>query len=259
MITAMILIDNRIGSRDLHPLISVRSKLTRLTSADAAFTGYGPEGLATIGVERKRLKDLIQSMTTGRLSGTQLVNMARHYQYFYIVLEGIWRPNHRTGIIEEYTRRGNKTYWRKTKLGEGLFTGRALHNFINTLSIVCGIPVVRTGNAKHTADWLGDIWSWWQKHWASHRSHRGKYMQPGIAIDVSTARLNLVARVAQELAGVGAVRANAIGKRFDSVEDLVHAGVEEIAQVPVTVREDGAIVHVGTVVATRIVEQIRGE
>jgi ERCC4-type nuclease len=250
----MILVDDRIGSRDLEPLITVPSKLTRLTSGDASFLGYGPDGHTTIGVERKKLRDLINSMTTGRLSGVQLVNMARHYQYFYIVLEGIWRINTKTEILEDW-KRGK---WSKVKLGDRVFTGRELHNFCNTLSIVCKIPIVRTGTAKHTALWLGDVWHWWQKRWGDHRSHRAKHMQPGIQIDVSTSRLNLVARVAQEMQGVGAVRANAIGKAFNSIHDLVRAGAEDIAAVPVSTRSDGAVVHVGPVVAQRVVEQIQG-
>lgn len=256
----MILIDDRIGSRDLKPLISVPCRLTRLSSADAAFIGQGPDGLTTIGVERKKLRDLINSMITGRLSGTQLVNMARHYQYFYIVLEGIWRPNPNTGILEEY-RRNKKglTFWKKITLGERIFTGRELHNFLNTLNITCSIPIVRTGSARHTASWIGDVWHWWQKDWDRHRSHRSKYQQPGISIDVSTSRLNLVARVAQEMRGVGAVRANALGRYYKSIEELVHATWEDIAAVPVSIRKDGVTVHVGDVVAQKIVEQVQGE
>ena len=58
----MILIDSRIGSAELAPLISTPNILCQLEFADFTFSGNGPAGQVAVGVERKTIMDLLQSM-----------------------------------------------------------------------------------------------------------------------------------------------------------------------------------------------------
>src|ERR1035437_1169131 len=69
----MILIDKRIGSADLlAPLQAAGfdAQLVELAFGDLAFEGKGPNGTTlNVGVELKRLGDLVSSLRTGRLAG----------------------------------------------------------------------------------------------------------------------------------------------------------------------------------------------
>ena len=90
----MILIDDRMGSKELLPLFrpyDVTVELSHLEYADIAFFGNGPTGPELVGIERKTLHDLVNSMRSRRLSGYQLPGLMAAYAWVYIVVEGVWR------------------------------------------------------------------------------------------------------------------------------------------------------------------------
>ena len=84
----MILIDSRTGSGELAPYISSPKLVCHLDFADFSFSGNGPEGGVGIGVERKGVMDLLQSMTSGRLVGHQLIGLQKEYDWTYLLVVG---------------------------------------------------------------------------------------------------------------------------------------------------------------------------
>lgn len=221
-----ILIDNRVGSSDLYPgLKKYGAKLVRLDSADVVFSGNGPEGPTLIGVERKRITDLIGSMETGRLVDHQIPLMQESYGAVYLLIEGTYRTNPRTGVFE-YQNRGR---WQSLRFRERTFYGKSVTNFINTLQIIGGIHVVYCCSKSETIQWVVATRSWWNKEWGKHKSHRTLQQsckgtwQPS---QFST-RPNIVRRVAACLPGIGDERSLAVSQRFQTPLEMFEATVED--------------------------------
>ena len=106
----MILIDPRAGSGqadrggDLLPYIlaqKVKAEKSQLPFGDAAMEGNGPKGRINIGVERKRLGDILQCIDDARYSAVQKVGMKAFYDVSLLMVEGVWKPDSYTGYLME--------------------------------------------------------------------------------------------------------------------------------------------------------------
>src|SRR6185312_3670611 len=101
-----ILIDPRVGSRELFGVLSsngVKVQIARdeLLSGDFCFEGRGPgEESWLIGVERKTVRDMLSSISTGRFSGHQLRLLCQMYQRYYLIVEGVYGCDDH-GILQE--------------------------------------------------------------------------------------------------------------------------------------------------------------
>ena len=220
----MVLIDDRVGSVELAPYISSPKCICRLQYADFAFTGSGPDGEVLVGVERKGLMDLLQSMTSGRLSGHQLIGLKQEYDWVYLVVEGVWKPDRDTGVLLKPV--GKK--WGAVNQGSRRFMVREVYNFIQSMQILCGVVVVQTGSRVETGKWLDAAYNWWAKPWDKHKSHLQFHAPKQFA---SLQKPTLVTRIAAQLDGVGWDKARKIGKRFWNVETLVDATESEFREI----------------------------
>ena len=226
-----ILVDDRAGSRELknyfHPF-GVIVQLSRLEFGDLAFAGNGPEGMLSIGVERKTISDLIQSMETGRLQGHQLRGLLKTYDVTYLVVEGIWRPGP-GGELEICHGNGG---WRSGLFGKRLTLYEGVDNFCTSVEL-CGVKIRRTANPTETAKCVVDLYRWWEKDWEAHKSPRDIYAP--VAPESTSVRLihpdppNLVVRMASQIEGID-LRAWQVGKFFPNAVSMVSASVEEWMQ-----------------------------
>lgn len=215
----MIYVDDRVGSKDLLPLFPKNSaKLTHLEYADVAFQGRGVDDLPiSIGIERKRMNDMLTSMTTGRLSGHQIPGLIACYDIVYLVVEGLWRANPTDGIMEAPGRNG----WRAVQLGTRQFMAKEVWSYLNTLQIMAGIYVWKTGSARATAQWITNLYHWFtNKPIDAHKSHTAQHVQYAA---LSTKQPPLVQRVAAQLPGVGFSKSKAIAARFGSLIEMIMA------------------------------------
>lgn len=203
------------------PLVQVGAdtELTQLEYGDAAFIGKGPKCDVMVGVERKTIRDLIQSMTTGRLSGHQLPGLVEHYAYRWLLVEGRYRES-TEGLIEIPW----KTGWETVRLRYD-----ALDHFLLTLQLRGGISVMRTFDLRESAAWLARLHSWWtKKEWREHRSHlalhqpsdAGMWHKPG-----------LVHRMAAQLPGIDE-KARDVAQVFKTVKAMVDAEESEWRTIP---------------------------
>ena len=214
----MITLDGRVGSRELlHLFPPGNAQLGHLEYGDASFVGNGVDGVPyTIGVERKKIPDLLNCITSGRLSGHQLIGMLNVYNVAYLVVEGVHRPNPETGLLEIY--RGGK--WRPVDMGSRRFMARDMWAFLQTLEIVTGIHTWHTCTEKETVQWIGSLHYWWtHKDYDEHRGH----LQAHTLNEVELTKHSLVRRVAAQLKGVGWERAKVVDERFKSVDAMVEA------------------------------------
>lgn len=232
----MIKIDSRTGSVDLLPYLSGVAELATLDFGDASFPGKGKDGIPVlVGVERKKVEDMIESTISGRFQGRQLPGLVASYNVVYLIVEGI---ADRTGEILEVHRRG----WNETE-----FTVAQFDNMLNTLMMIAGVKVISTRNDRETALTIRNLYNWWQKGWEDHRSHLGFYVEPPPS--VSLVKPSLIRRIAKELPGVGWQKSLEIEKYFASTADMWVAEISTWQKIP----------GIGKTLAGRIYKALRGE
>lgn len=244
----MISLDNRVGSKELESLFKpygIKVLLTRLEFGDMSFIGNGPSGSCAVVVERKRITDLVQSITSHRLSGHQLPGMAEQYDYAYLVVEGLWRPGD-NGELE--IKNGQ---W-SSKHSSGL-NSRGINNYLSTLELMCGVIVRRTITPKETVAMVVDLYRYWtDKKWCEHKSHQAVYAPAeggqGRRVSFMRREVSLVEKVALQLPGVGDKTAELIAKRFKSVDRMINATISDWTSIP----------GIGKTTAQRIIESLYG-
>jgi len=206
-------IDDRIGSKDLIRFFSPEeAQLCRLQYGDAAFSALQGDDAWYIGIERKRLMDLVRSILSGRLSAGQLPGMQAYYHVLNLVVEGVWRQCPETGILQ--TLRGS---WTDIQIGRQSLLATSFWSMLNTLTFLGGLHIVNTHSSKETATWIKTAEKWWNSD--KHRSHEAaKHTK------FSTAPLmkpSLMRRIAVELPGIGVDRSKAVEKHFLTVYDMI--------------------------------------
>lgn len=216
----MVLIDDRVGSRELVDLIS-NSILVHLDYGDAAFEGNGPDGSIKIGVERKALGDLVQSISSGRLSGYQLPGLLEVYQKVYLIVEGLWRGSRKDGTIEVFRHGKFKS------LGESKFTSKRVWGYLTALNASTGVQVFITSDMVETALVVEELHQWWGQKWEKHHAMTmmnklnppSAYLRPG--------KPSLLRRIAIELPNIGYDRVMQVEKAFGTVNKMFEATEEE--------------------------------
>lgn len=170
----MILCDDRVGSREfLNPLrhLGVQAQIEHLKSADFAFAGNGPEGPVVVGIERKTIREMIDH--SDRFSGSQVRVLSKQYDIRYLVVEGHFRPNPESHILE--TRKEDWGKWYKG-FGKPVFYGE-LAAFLIGLGMH-GVQVLFSGDEAQTTAWVVWAYKYFQKEWNQHKSLHTIYVPP---------------------------------------------------------------------------------
>lgn len=238
----MIHIDSRVGSRELARYLPADSvRLTRLQYGDAMFLGNGRDGVpVTIGIELKTVGDLMRSIVDGRFSGTQLPGLLRDYHVVYLILEGRYRAEPATGLLQVP---GGNQIWRDADFGAKRWMYRDLHGFLTTVESRHGVRLRLTYDRRESARVVAELYHWWvDKTWEEHRSA----CQFDTSGEPTLLPASLLRRVAAQLRGIGWTRAQAVEQHFSSVIDMILAPVEEWMRIP----------GIGKVVARNVVEDI---
>lgn len=229
-------IDGRTGSVDLLPFLIGSAEIAALDFGDASFMGKGPGNMPVlVGIERKRVDDLIQSTTTGRFQGHQLPGLVSSYGYVYLIVEG---AVNRSGDLLQY--------WQGKDCRDAGFTVRQFDNLLNTLAVIAGIIVITTRDDRETAIAVKNLYHWWQKDWDEHKGHVGFYVEPHPVAVMK--KPSLLRRIAKELPGVGWDRSRAIEAAFPCVKDMVNAAEHKWKQIP----------GIGGTLAARIIGALKG-
>ena len=249
----MILLDDRTGSKELLKYFPQgEAELVRLEYADACWHGNGPNDETwLIGVERKTVSDLVNSISTGRLSGHQLIGLLNQYQVVYLVVEGLWRANPRTGALQVFRgEKGKGGRWRDLSHGARKFTAAALVGYMTTLDHLCGVSVRGTSSPRETALYITWLCSWWQKGWEAHKAHKQYHKGAFRGVKggaVSLVPPSLLQRVASELPGIGYEKSCRVADYFDSVTSMCLASQEDWTEIE----------GIGKVLAKKIMEALQ--
>lgn len=110
----MLFIDPRLGSRELLSPLRGKGLVCELADpelpyGDVCFEGYGPDGVMTVGIEHKKLHDIMDCIEDHRYSAHQLVGMKKMYGESWLMIEGYWKPHSESAYLMEGFKSG--TSW----------------------------------------------------------------------------------------------------------------------------------------------------
>ncbi len=239
----MILIDSRVGSKELETPLKkwgMPVAVTQLAFGDAAFEGHGPEGNIMIGVERKRIGDILKCIDDGRYAGFQQPGMVDQYQRRVLIVEGIWKANMQGHLIEK----GGGTNWIHPLGPTTPVMYDKLFRFLLSVYLIAGTPVIQSSSIDQTAYQIKNLWGWFSKPWDQHSSQ----FQVANVVVPSFVRPTFLRKVACQIDYIGAKRSLEVSKAFKSLREL--ACSDELAWMHK--------VGVGAKTAQRIVRQING-
>jgi ERCC4-type nuclease len=223
----MILIDDRVGSKELAPYIHTRSRLTRLEYADVLFIGSGPDGPTTIGIERKVIGDLVSSMRSDRLEGHQLYGLQEMQAHIYLLVEGIWRPHPQNGILEKLI--GKK--WAPVAIGSQTFMARDVIRFLNRLAILYGAILLPTDNMQQSGYWIDSIYGWWNKPWDKHGGPPRERAKAPPTRKMMLRKPTSFERIVTGISNLSWKTATKLERHFKTPKELANASEQELLEV----------------------------
>jgi ERCC4-type nuclease len=262
----MLYVDNRAGSKELYPLLRARGlpvTLTRMDYGDVSFLGSGPDGQpVAVGIEVKGIHDVLKCIADGRFAGHQLPGLVQAYDQVWLLIEGLWRSNAKTGMLEY---RHSKGQWRECTAGTRRFMYSDLLTWLFTCSVKGGIQFFRASDWGEATVWLSALYNWWTvKGWEGHKSHlafhdgtrfgapykrdRATMMVASLADRALLQRPTLCRMVSAQLPSIGWEKSKAISDKFKTVEQLVLSTREELM----------ALDGIGPKLANGIWESLRG-
>ena len=255
----MFQIDDRAGSNKLAEAFDPgECELTRLKAGDIAFFGNGPNNDTWyIGIEYKTINDVVACIKSGRFTGTQLPGMFDLYDVCFLLIEGIARPDQRTGQLMRYAGKSNSF-----SLGLSYV---AYDNFLTSVaffSSLYGKPclVKTSANMRESMQIIRNINAFFEKQWEEHVSMKKPDLTKiqNVTFDFSLLAepepgspdypQHVLRKAVFQIDGVGWKVAANIAKQFGTVETMMTATVKDLV----------AIDKVGNVLAKRLFSAFHG-
>lgn len=222
-----LLVDDRVGAVELAgPLrkLSLPVQVQRLEGGDFVFDGDGAGGKTVkVGIERKRMDDILTCIRTRRWADEQLPKMRAECDVVVLLIEGIWRE------AED----GRLEVWRRGEWSDpatGARPAGELRTFAMTQQFKAGVHVVFSPKVEATCKWIQSAWLWWNAAggYDRHHSHGGGVYLPRETIGV----LGRVGAMACRVDGIGPTLAVFVQEAFRSPHEAVNAGLRRWADIP---------------------------
>jgi ERCC4-type nuclease len=250
----VILVDDQSGSKDLFPYIQQLTAdclLTRLSPpfGDVAWAGNGPDGAVQVGVEYKKIDDILACIGDGRFRG-QAVGMVDTYDRRYLLVEGRIRVDRNNGNLQKL--RGDR--WCDVVKNGRLFTSRDLEHWLTTVEQQAIFWMKQTYDEYESARWLVNKYGWWQKNWEDHDGLKQFHVPPPPAARFR--KPGVKERVAKELVDIGWDRSLPVADHFGSIRAMANASAEEWAAIKVGEDKNGHTLTIGKNRARKIVAEI---
>ena len=243
----MIRVDPSVGSADLLPYFQrsgVPAMLSPMPFGDVAFEMRGPdERPILVGVEVKRVEDLLACIRDGRLSGHQLPGLQQGFEHAILLIEGGMQmgvEEVRPGVRSLMTRIFGQ--WRASS-HSGAWAYYDAMSYLHTVQMRTGIQVVQTSDRLATVQWISSLYHWgtskaWEQHDSCIGLHEGMdddLRQNQVALIRPTRRM----MVASKLPGIGAKKSYYVARHFPSISAMIAAPWEKWL-LPSQVGEKGA-------------------
>ena len=236
----MLLVDFRAGSAELlEPLRKMGLPAeSGDIPADIAFEGRGEKGAPVmVGIEFKKLGELVQSLRTQRLQGYQLLKMREHFQFCYLLVEGELRYDTKGQLLRRAGRRDFKRL-------PGAMEVTELLKRLCVLHLRGGLNLLPARTRMDSLQWISALYrTWTDCNLDQHKSHIAIYQAPTLAA-ISEFR-GFFSRIA----GLGIRKTLPVEKHFKgSIRRAVNAPRSEWLKI------DG----IGEVLATHIENVLEG-
>lgn len=248
-----ILIDYRQGIRkdgsnnhlDLIPYIqklNVKVEKADLKWGDAAFEGNGPDGTIAIGVERKRLHDMLSCIEDSHYSASQMIGMRQMYAVSILMVEGHWKPHTGNGMLMEGFTGGINFGYCAPRGRKMMYAKIRRYLFSVALS---GVIVCYTRDPEHTAYDIVELFHYFQKKWKDHTA----LLNPQkMNIPQLMGHPSLTLKWAHTLNGIGAKHGQDAERLFKKPINLATADESDWLRIP----------GLGVKTAQSIVKEIMG-
>lgn len=220
---------------------NVPVETTYLPFADAAIEINGPEGVALVGVERKRLHDMLNCVEDGRYNA-QRIGMKLEYPVSILVIEGHWKPHDPEGFLMEGFQGGMTWGFMKPRGNRVLYA--KLYRYLFSVALT-GVIVQYTRDPFHTAFNLTEIHGWGQKRWDDHTALQEIQK---FALPTLNRRPTLKQKWANAIEGIGVKKWPFVDRQFRSPLAMAQADEKEWLRIP----------GLGIRSAQRIVQEIWG-
>lgn len=224
----MILIDGRVGSKELLPYIKklgIPCELTHLEYGDVCFAGKGPKGEITIGVELKRLHDMLGCIDDSRYSAHQRPGMMQMYDKSFLMVEGHWR-NHEEGWLMEGFQGGASWGFCKYRTSRVMYS--KLYRYLLSVGF-SGVTVLYSRDIVQTAYNIGEVYHWFSKKWENHTSLIDVQK---LAIPAMDMQASLVRKAAAQITDVGAKFSLHAEKIFRNLHRLANSSEQDWMKIP---------------------------
>lgn len=224
----MILIDSRIGSIELLPIIkrlNVKADKADLQFGDAAFEGRGPLGSLAVGIERKTLHDMLNCIDDGRYN-MQRIGMKQLYTVSILMLEGHWKPHDPLGILMEGFSGGISWGWCRYRSQKTMYS--KLFRYLISVAL-SGVIIIPSRDIFHTAFNITELFQYFQKSWEGHTSLREVQK---VNIPTLNLKPSLTRKWATDLEGIGVKLGEQAERIFRKPITLATADEAEWLRVP---------------------------
>lgn len=211
---------------------------------DACFQGNGPDGPISVGIERKKIHDLLQCIDDHRLSARQMVGMRETYHKCYLYVEGLFKPHEDGTLMEGFLGKDGKLSWGPLRYRSQTVKYSKLRRYLFSIAHG-GFDVVYTRDIFQTAYDVTEAYHYWNKKWKDHTSllELQKFALPCL-----TGEPSLTRKWAHDIRGIGIKHSEQAEKVFKSPIKLATASEME------WLRIEG----IGVDTAQRIVREING-
>jgi ERCC4-type nuclease len=224
---------------------------TTLDYADIAFTGRGDDdALVAIGIELKKLPDLMSSLRTGRLSGHQLLGLTgpdKVYDFGWLLVEGEWKPDGKGNVLVPRHRSGFK--WSPLP---GMPVSE-MEKRLTTLDLLGGLRVRHSSSRACTLHFIANLYHWFNdKSMDRHSTHLVPHTAHGF-LPLSDFRQTVM-----RFPNIGLKASKAVEDYFGAnLQDAVNASAADWAEI-ITFDKQGKPRRLGAKAAASIVNFITG-
>lgn len=248
----MIQVDQRHVQRQSPRFMSRFQGLARIQWLERGdmvfFSKENPD--AAVCVEVKEPLDLaVCIVDTGRL--VQQLRGARDagYTQYVLTVQGVTGLDDDGWFCQWRSAPGGRGRWEPVLLpGERPVEYRRVDNALNSLAILEGVQVKRSGGERETVAQILNLYRWWQRPLDSHTTGRDSTIYSPVHLGPAGS-IPLVRRVARELPGIGVERSRDVAAAMRSVKGMVEAGEEQWMGVP----------GIGRKTAQRAIAALRGD
>jgi ERCC4-type nuclease len=215
----MILVDSRVGSKHYADLLGDKAMLTQLESADIAFQGNG----VIVGIEVKKVLDAVNCLYSGRLTDHQIPLMKSQYDVVYLIVEGLWRPDPESGIMQYYVGElGKWGSWKDVTSGQKRLLYSAFESWLSTITMQSGTLVKNTPSMQITVHFIMAAYHWWQKS-----LHRSFHTMDETTPEAVLSRPTMLRRMMALLPRIGWSRSAILASKFNNMEEVLNAKPED--------------------------------